>query len=64
MDLQTLGLHGLGFKAQSMNRKSQSLFFPFIRKLTIKSSTWVGQLNTILVQEFELTNLQKLVGRC
>lgn len=30
-----------------MSRKSLAVIFPFTKKLTIKSNTWVGQLNSV-----------------
>ena len=40
----------INFKAWSMRRKLRSPILPRIRKLTIRSSTWVRHLNTILAR--------------
>ena len=40
----------INFKAWSMRRKLRSPILPRIKKLTIKSSTWVRHLNTILAR--------------
>ena len=40
--LRGKGLQGLAYKTWQMYRMPGSLILPFRKKLTIKSSTWVG----------------------